>query len=60
MKRAVVALALLLFVTGIILAFSIQKTCGWDKRGILTKTTLEKLGLTDIAEQLSKHITLTP
>jgi len=33
---------------------------GWDKRGIPTKTTLEKLGLTDVAEQLSKHITLTP
>jgi len=33
---------------------------GWDKRGIPTRTTLEKLGLTDVAEQLSKYVTLTP
>jgi len=33
---------------------------GWDKRGIPTRTTLEKLGLTDVAQQLSKHVTLTP
>jgi len=33
---------------------------GWDKRGIPTQTTLKKLGLTDVAQQLSKHTTLTP
>ena len=27
---------------------------GWDKRGIPKQATLEKLGLTDVAEQLSK------
>ncbi|MEM2465762.1 MAG: aldehyde ferredoxin oxidoreductase family protein [Candidatus Bathyarchaeia archaeon] len=32
---------------------------GWDKRGIPTLTTFEKLGLKDIAEQLSKTVTLT-
>ncbi len=33
---------------------------GWDKRGIPTKATLEKLGLTNVAEQLSKYVILTP
>ena len=33
---------------------------GWDKRGIPTQTTLEKLGLKDVAEQLSRSIALTP
>lgn len=33
---------------------------GWDRRGIPTKTTLEKLGLADVAQQLSNHVTLTP
>ena len=33
---------------------------GWDKRGIPTQTTLEKLGLADVAQQLSKYVTLTP
>jgi aldehyde:ferredoxin oxidoreductase len=32
---------------------------GWDHRGIPTKTTLGKLGLTDVATELSKHVTLT-
>lgn len=33
---------------------------GWDRRGIPTKTTLEELGLADVAQQLSNHVTLTP
>ena len=33
---------------------------GWDNRGIPTKTTLEKLGLTEVAQQLSQYVTLTP
>jgi len=33
---------------------------GWDRRGIPTKMTLEKLGLADVAQQLSNHVTLTP
>jgi len=32
---------------------------GWDKRGIPTKTTLNKLGLEDVAEQLKKHVKLS-
>jgi len=32
---------------------------GWDKRGRPTQITLEKLGLKDVAEQLSRNITLT-
>jgi aldehyde:ferredoxin oxidoreductase len=32
---------------------------GWDNRGIPTHSTLEKLGLKDVAEQLSRNITLT-
>ncbi|MEM1563403.1 MAG: aldehyde ferredoxin oxidoreductase family protein [Candidatus Bathyarchaeia archaeon] len=31
---------------------------GWDERGIPTKTTLERLGLKDVAKQLKKHIKL--
>jgi aldehyde:ferredoxin oxidoreductase len=31
---------------------------GWDERGIPTKTTLEKLGLEDVANQLKKHVKL--
>lgn len=33
---------------------------GWDKKGIPTRTTLKRLGLADVAQQLSKHVTLTP
>jgi len=33
---------------------------GWDSRGIPTKSTFEKLGLKDVAEQLSRSVTLTP
>jgi aldehyde:ferredoxin oxidoreductase len=33
---------------------------GWDSRGIPTKSTFEKLGLKDVAEQLSKSVALTP
>jgi aldehyde:ferredoxin oxidoreductase len=33
---------------------------GWDKRGIPTKNTLKKLDLNDIAEQLSRSLTLSP
>jgi aldehyde:ferredoxin oxidoreductase len=32
---------------------------GWDKRGIPTLTTFERLGLRDVAQQLSKIIPLT-
>lgn len=32
---------------------------GWDKRGIPTLTTFERLGLKDEAQQLSKTVTLT-
>ncbi|NWG11575.1 aldehyde ferredoxin oxidoreductase family protein [Candidatus Bathyarchaeota archaeon] len=31
---------------------------GWDERGIPTKTTLQKLGLEDVANQLKKHVKL--
>ena len=31
---------------------------GWDERGIPTKTTLERLGLKDVAKQLKKHVKL--
>ncbi len=34
------------------------KKRGWDERGIPTKTTLEKLGLKDVANQLKKHVKL--
>lgn len=34
------------------------KKRGWDERGIPTKTTLEKQGLKDIANQLKKHVKL--
>ncbi|MGQ9545486.1 MAG: aldehyde ferredoxin oxidoreductase family protein [Candidatus Bathycorpusculaceae bacterium] len=33
---------------------------GWDRRGIPTQTTLEKLGLKDVVEQLQRNIALTP
>jgi aldehyde:ferredoxin oxidoreductase len=33
---------------------------GWDSRGIPTKSIFEKLGLKDVAEQLSKSVALTP
>jgi aldehyde:ferredoxin oxidoreductase len=33
---------------------------GWDKRGIPTETTLKKLGLTDVAQQLSQYVKLSP
>jgi len=32
---------------------------GWDNRGIPTKTTLTKLGLEDVAQELSQHVQLT-
>jgi len=32
---------------------------GWDTRGIPTKSTLTKLGLGDVARELSKHVQLT-
>jgi len=35
------------------------KKRGWDSRGIPTKSTLTKLGLADVAQQLSKHVKLT-
>jgi len=35
------------------------KKRGWDKRGIPTKATLSRLGLPDVAAELSKHVTLT-
>lgn len=31
---------------------------GWDERGIPTKTTLQKLGLEDVAKQLQKYVRL--
>jgi aldehyde:ferredoxin oxidoreductase len=34
------------------------KKRGWNERGIPTKTTLEKLGLKDVAKQLKKHAKL--
>lgn len=33
---------------------------GWDKRGIPRKSTLEKLGLGDVATELEKFLTLNP
>jgi len=35
------------------------KKRGWDSRGIPTKLTLTKLGLADVAQELSKHVQLT-
>jgi len=35
------------------------KKRGWDSRGIPTKTTLTKLGLTDVAQALGKYMQLT-
>jgi aldehyde:ferredoxin oxidoreductase len=35
------------------------KKRGWDNRGIPTKTTLTKLGLVDVAQELSKYVQLT-
>jgi len=35
------------------------KKRGWDSRGIPTKSTLTKLGLADVAQELSKHVQLT-
>ncbi len=32
---------------------------GWDSRGIPTKSTLNKLGLQDVADRLSQHVQLT-
>ena len=32
---------------------------GWDERGIPTKTTLQKLGLSEAAKQLGKHVNLS-
>ena len=34
------------------------KKRGWDERGVPTKTTLERLGLRDVAKQLKKHVKL--
>jgi len=35
------------------------KKRGWDSKGIPTRSTLTKLGLTDVAQELSKHVQLT-
>ncbi len=35
------------------------KKRGWDNRGIPTRSTLNKLGLTNVAQELSKHVQLT-
>jgi len=35
------------------------KKRGWDSRGIPTKTTLSKLGLTDVASELSRRVQLS-
>jgi aldehyde:ferredoxin oxidoreductase len=35
------------------------KKRGWDNRGIPTKATLTKLGLTDVAQELGKYVQLT-
>jgi len=35
------------------------KKRGWDSRGIPTKSTLTKLGLSDVSQELSKHVQLT-
>jgi aldehyde:ferredoxin oxidoreductase len=32
---------------------------GWDERGIPKKITLKKLGLSDVAKQLNKHVKLS-
>ena len=32
---------------------------GWDDRGVPRKNTLKKLGLSDVANQLGKHVSLT-
>lgn len=33
---------------------------GWDERGIPTRSTFEKLGLKDVADELEKYVQLTP
>ena len=35
------------------------KKRGWDERGIPTKSTLKKLGLSKVADQLNKCVKLT-
>ena len=35
------------------------KKRGWDNRGIPTKSTLSKLGLSDVAQELSQQVQLT-
>jgi aldehyde:ferredoxin oxidoreductase len=35
------------------------KKRGWDDRGIPTKTTLKKLGLSDVANELGKCVNLS-
>jgi len=35
------------------------KKRGWDERGIPRKTTLQKLGLPDVAKELEKHVKLS-
>ncbi len=35
------------------------KKRGWDSKGIPTKTTLNRLGLSSVAQELSKHVQLT-
>ena len=32
---------------------------GWDERGIPKKTTLQKLGLPDVAKQIEKYVKLS-
>ena len=36
-----------------------NKKRGWDKRGIIRKITLERLGLSDVAEELAKYVELS-
>jgi aldehyde:ferredoxin oxidoreductase len=34
------------------------KKRGWDNRGILTKSTLSRLGLSDVAQELDQQVQL--
>jgi aldehyde:ferredoxin oxidoreductase len=36
-----------------------HKKRGWDSRGIPTKSTLSKLGLSDVAQELGQQVQLT-
>jgi aldehyde:ferredoxin oxidoreductase len=33
---------------------------GWDENGVPRKNTLKKLGLSDVAKQLNRYVSLSP